>query len=70
MPPIEENIPRREFQPRRRRTILSFRRKRDLAWFLVATVPFVIAVTLLVFKVKLRKPVIVERPAEAAAETR
>ena len=63
MPPMEENIPRRELQPRRRRALLSFRRKRDLAWFLLSTVPFIIAVVLLAFHVKLRKPL----PADAAA---
>jgi hypothetical protein len=65
--PMEENIPRREFQPRRRRSILSLRRKRDLAWFLLTTVPFIVALTLLVFHVKVRKPV----PAgQEAAENR
>ncbi len=61
MAPMEENIPRKEFQPRRRRALLSFRRKRDLAWFLVTTIPFLVALTLLVFRVKIRKPVTIER---------
>ena len=63
MSPIDENIPRREFQKRRTRSIFSLRRKRDLAWFLLSTVPLLVAVTLLVFHVKLRKPVPIQPPA-------
>jgi hypothetical protein len=65
-PPIRENVPRQEIESRRRRAILSFRRKRDVAWFLLTVVPFIVACTLLAFKVRLRKPV----PAPPAAEAR
>jgi type IV secretory pathway component VirB8 len=63
MSPIDENIPRREFKKRRSRLIFSLRRKRDLAWLLLSTVPLLVAVTLLVFHVKLRKPALIQPPA-------
>lgn len=62
MAPIDENVPRRDFRTRRPRAILSIRRKRDLVWVLLTVIPFVVAATLLVFKVRLRAPA-VEDPA-------
>jgi hypothetical protein len=64
MTPVEENVPRTPFSPRRRRALLSFRRKRDLVWFLATTLSFVVSVTILSCGVKLRKPVVVERVVE------
>lgn len=65
MPPIEENVPRQPFPNRRSRAFFSIRRKRDAVWLLVTIVPFLVAVTLVVFKVKLRKPVpAAEAPAD------
>lgn len=63
MTPIKENVPRREFETRRRRAVVSIRRKRDVVWILITVVPFLVAVTLLVFKVRLRGPAAVEAPA-------
>lgn len=50
-PPSQEPFP-----PRRRRALLSFRRKSDMVWFLFSVAFFLVALTLLVFDVPLREP--------------
>lgn len=62
--PIREGVSRKEFEMRRQRAILSVRRKRDFVWVFLTVVPFIVAVTLLVFKVRLRAP----EPAATASD--
>jgi hypothetical protein len=65
---MEEDIPRREFRTRRQRSLFSIRRKRDAVWFLITVVPFIVTLTLVVFKVRLRKPVTVNPGAAAPVD--
>lgn len=63
--PVADAPAPKVFGPRRRRALLSFRRKSDLVWFLVSVGMFVSGLTSLVYTLgQWRRPVVVERLVE------
>lgn len=60
-------IPPKVFTPRRRRALLSFRRRGDLMWFLVSLAMFVAGATALLYTLlQLRRPLVIEKVLEEA----
>jgi hypothetical protein len=67
---VNPNLPqnpepfRKAFAYRRRRAFFSFRRKSDLAWFIINICLFVFSLRVIVFKVKFEPPMVIEKIVE------